>query len=400
MMARFSFLSLYFFLMSFSSLSLQEVYGVSQEKLQRAQKEMNRAREELDKYGEEYKEFLGQVTELEQKIAHLVEDEQAHQEKITELHASIQCLRDEQAQSHENLKKHHQNLSKVLSALRHLSSHSAAITLSATKSKSDMVHTGILLRQLLPYLKTVSCELRQQLSELGILKEKIQQTEMVLSETKEKVERERESLTHLLKEKKDLQKQTFEKKGTLEKEWHRLKEEISHLQGVVSSHEISLERKELKPTDGKKMNSGEEENFSFDFPVVGSVPGVGQVQSSYRHHKDFYPQGKGIILEAAPGEMVRAPVSGRLKAIGENSHGFFVKIEHNSFYEVICSGLESVFFPTQTWVKRGQIIGRVSESDPPGIYLDVRRHGHPFNPLSMGGKKRTGELPRGRKKGL
>lgn len=382
------------------------------ERLNRVEKELAAAQANLEKYEEEQGEVDQQISALEQKISDLVADEHTHHEQIMDLQNSIQCLKDQQTQSLASLDKQHQNLSKVLGALRHLSSHSALITLAATKSKNDMVHTGILLRQLIPYLKNVSCELRQELSDLATLRERINETESSLSQTQQKVEQERENLTHLLKDKKSLQKTTQEKQDQLKRDWHRLKGEAGVLRSMgglapgADPYPRAFSREKRAPPEKitkekafEKKEGTQKEEKRGTLPL--HLPVTGKIRLGYGAHRSFSPRGQGVVFAAAPGELVRAPLSGRISFVKETEdHGILMIIEGEEDYQVACGGLESLFFPSQTHVKAGQIIGRVAEEEPVGVYLDLRRVGHSVNPLSFlpSGKRSSSSVPPSKQK--
>jgi len=89
-------------------------------------------------------------------------------------------------------------------------------------------------------------------------------------------------------------------------------------------------------------------------------------------------------LETAPGAQVVAPFEGRIVYAGNfRGYGELLIIEHGEGYHSLLSGLARIDSAMGQWVVSGEPVGVMGRSDRgnPVLYVELRRNGHPINPL-------------------
>jgi murein hydrolase activator len=136
------------------------------------------------------------------------------------------------------------------------------------------------------------------------------------------------------------------------------------------------------------------------FPDEGVVtaPAVGSLIVQYGQETTFGQTSKGIVVATRPGASVLSPFDGKIAFAGPfRDLGQVLIIEHDGGYHTVLAGFHRIDVATGNWVLAGEPIGimpqeysTVSESavgtktsggNRPQLYMELRRGGHPVNPL-------------------
>ena len=131
-------------------------------------------------------------------------------------------------------------------------------------------------------------------------------------------------------------------------------------------------------------DSGSTQNFSKLHGKL-SWPVKGKVQNLYGQHKPpSNLRWQGVIINASPGNNVRAVAHGRV-AFSDwlRGMGNLVIIDHGNGYLSLYGHNESLFKSPGEWVVAGDIIGSIGNSggqSEPGLYFEIRKKGRPQNP--------------------
>ncbi|WP_341503274.1 peptidoglycan DD-metalloendopeptidase family protein [Gallaecimonas sp. GXIMD4217] len=124
-------------------------------------------------------------------------------------------------------------------------------------------------------------------------------------------------------------------------------------------------------------------------PAVGSSvtrqwrwPVQGKLIAGFSHRQDG---NKGIDISAPRGTPVRATAAGKVVYAGSALRGYgrLVIIKHDDDYLSAYAHNDSLQVKEQQWVKAGQIIARVGDSDSETVKLhfEIRYRGTAINPL-------------------
>jgi murein hydrolase activator len=93
---------------------------------------------------------------------------------------------------------------------------------------------------------------------------------------------------------------------------------------------------------------------------------------------------KGVVFETRPEAQVVAPFDGRVVFAGPfRSYGLILIIDHGGGYHTLLAGLARVDIVVNQWLLGGEPVGAMSSTQSPStrLYLEIRRRGHPINPL-------------------
>jgi septal ring factor EnvC (AmiA/AmiB activator) len=112
------------------------------------------------------------------------------------------------------------------------------------------------------------------------------------------------------------------------------------------------------------------------------LPVAGTLTRHYGENDEYGAASKGLLLETRPGAQVVAPFDGRIEFAGPfRGYGQILIIEHGDGYHSLLAGLERIEGVVGQWLVAGEPVGNMPDGDHPALYLELRRHGQPINPL-------------------
>jgi len=114
-----------------------------------------------------------------------------------------------------------------------------------------------------------------------------------------------------------------------------------------------------------------------------NLPVIGAVVARFGDEQAV-PFDRGVTIEAVPGGRVNAPAAGDVVFAGPfQRYGQLLIIDHGNGYHSLLSGFGWLAVEVTDKVEKGQLVGSLGEAveGNPRLYLELRRHGAPINPL-------------------
>jgi septal ring factor EnvC (AmiA/AmiB activator) len=113
------------------------------------------------------------------------------------------------------------------------------------------------------------------------------------------------------------------------------------------------------------------------------MPVAGRVKRRYGESDEVGAISKGILILAPAGGRVVAPFDGRIEFAGPfRGYGQILIIEHGDGYHSLLAGLERIDGAVGQWLVSGEPVGIMPSGDrEAALYLELRRHSQPINPL-------------------
>jgi len=124
--------------------------------------------------------------------------------------------------------------------------------------------------------------------------------------------------------------------------------------------------------------------FRFPLPKARLTSSFGIRANPFTGHPTFHA---GIDLAAPVGTEIYAARDGRVVATGFDAVlGNFVRLDHGDGYETVYGHMSRVLISLHDQVRSGTILGRVGStgmSTGPHLHFEIRRKGHPQDPVPL-----------------
>lgn len=298
-----------------------------------------------------------------------------------DLNDTLQQLHQNEREKLKLLAGKREQFSYVLMALQRMARHPPEAMIVAPISPSETVRVAILLRASVPAIEENAAFLRQSISELVEIRNEGIEKRQALASLRLELDVERQSLTHLLAEKRKLKRKTDAEAQKVKKRMQILVEKAKSLRDLMSRIEVDRKRRQKNKTIKSK------ETHSFDItgaPGKPPYPVVGRLVGRYGQAMKTGLTRKGISIETGSGAQVIVPRDGTVVFAGAfKGYGQLLIIEHDGEYLSLLAGLARIDSTIGQQVSSGEPAGIMGKpgSGLPVLYVELRRKGRPINPL-------------------
>jgi septal ring factor EnvC (AmiA/AmiB activator) len=353
------------------------------------------------------------------KAAHQVQDTES---QVTELEDTLAALSDEEQEKSTALEAERARLTRAVLALQRLSTQPREALLFSSESPIDAARSARLLGIITPELDARARSLQSDLNELHEMREQMAQERDQLAKGVTKLAKENDRLSDLIRKKGQAQKSTLAESASGQSKLEKLAGQAKNLQDLIdrlnkakaetgpaaapepssqmaSQSLASAAAPGSAPTTAQRM----QQPASFrNFPDAGQIdaknpifaPARGRILTHFGDPTDTGGQSKGLVLETRPGAQIVAPFDGRIAFEGPfRSYGQILIIEHGGGYHTVLAGLDRVDAVVGQWLLAGEPVGSmapvgapqgtgdVSPAGRPKLYLELRRNGQPVDPV-------------------
>ena len=402
-----------------SAMSLPAGAGEGQEKSAKGGKtgkrleEVNRALGQAQKKARRLKK---KADEVEQDLARLRRDMvaaakiiQAQESRASGLIKALAGLKAEEDAKVSRLVANRGHMASVLVALQRVARYPPEALMMQPISPADTVRSAILLRAAVPEIKRRAFRLREDLESLGKARSEISQKQVQLTAITEGLEAERKRLAVLFGQKTVLKHRTLAERRTEARRLKSLAGEASTLRDLLKKLNKARPKTVARPPSPGKTLPGAAKPAGLPSATVAGLPVgltgapistqrgklpppvIGRIVGRFGQTLGTGLTRKGMKLQTTPGAQVVAPYEGRIVYAGKfRGYGELLIIEHGEGYHSLLSGLARIDSTMGQWVISGEPVGVMGRSDrrKPVLYVELRRNGHPINPLPWLSAKR------------
>jgi septal ring factor EnvC (AmiA/AmiB activator) len=357
------------------------------------------------------------------RAAHEVQDTES---QVTELEDTLAALSDEEKEKSAALEIERARLTQAVLALQRLSTQPREALLFSSETPIDAARTARLLGIITPELDARARSLQSDLNELHEMREQMAQERDQLAKAVTKLAKENDRLAGLIRKKGQAQKSTLAESASAEAKLQKLAGQAKNLQDLIerlnkakaetgpaaapapqNQQIASLAPGNAAPGAAQRM----QQPASFrNFPDAGRIdaknpifaPARGRILTHFGDATDTGGASKGLVLETRPGAQIVAPFDGRIAFEGPfRSYGQILIIEHGGGYHTVLAGLDRVDAVVGQWLLAGEPVGSmapvgapvyalksadggsgdVSAAGRPKLYLELRRNGQPVDPV-------------------
>ncbi|GAB2179372.1 murein hydrolase activator EnvC family protein [Dongia sp. agr-C8] len=377
----------------------------------KAQQEALKAKaEQLDK----------EIADLQAEAVKAAHDVQDTESQVTELEDTLAALSDEEKEKSAALEQERARLTQAVLALQRLSTQPREALLFSSETPIDAARTARLLGIITPELDARARSLQSDLNELHEMREQMAQERDQLAKAVTKLAKENDRLAGLIRKKGQAQKSTLAESASAEAKLQKLAGQAKNLQDLIERlnkakaetgpaasppgtdqqlASVTPGTGSAAPTSAQRM----QQPASFrNFPDAGRIdaknpifaPARGRILTHFGDATDTGGASKGLVLETRPGAQIVAPFDGRIAFEGPfRSYGQILIIEHGGGYHTVLAGLDRVDAVVGQWLLAGEPVGSMapvgapqgsgdlSPAGRPKLYLELRRNGQPVDPV-------------------
>ena len=325
--------------------------------------------------------LANETVQLQARLVQRAAAVQAAERELSQLEATLATLEEARKATAADLARQRQALLLSLAALERLAMTPPGAAL-VDENPLDLARGSLLLRIAVPELQRRASALEGELAQLDGLGREIESRRARAQSLASALDKDRQQVAELLKRKADLKRQTAAQAATTQARSVKLAAEAQDLRDLLDR---LAKEKQQSPSGPKPDNIR-------PFPsLAGSLvpPVSGQIVARFGMLDAAGSSAKGILLETRSGAAVVAPFDGQILFRGPfRSYGEILIIQHSGGYHSLLAGLARSDAVVGQWVLAGEPVGIMgpSKDGNPKLYMELRRDGHPIDPLPWLGK--------------
>jgi septal ring factor EnvC (AmiA/AmiB activator) len=385
--------------------------------------ELDAIQKQIEKSKAQQEELKAKAAQLDKEIADLqaaavkaAHEVQESESQVTELEDTLAALTDEEKEKSAALEAERARLTRAVLALQRLSTQPREALLFSSETPVDAARTARLLGIITPELDARARALQSDLNELHEMREQMAEERDQLAKAVTKLAKENDRLSDLIRKKGQVQKSTMAESASAQTKLEKLAGQAKNLQdlidrldkakaetGPAAAPEPSQQVASAAPADNTAVAQRMQRPASLrNFPDAARIdaqnpvfaPARGRILTQFGGPSDTGGSSKGLELETRPGAQIVAPYDGRIAFEGPfRSYGQILIIEHGGGYHTVLAGLDRVDAVVGQWLLAGEPVGSMapagapqgagdlSPAGRPKLYLELRRNGQPVDPV-------------------
>lgn len=360
-----------------------------------SEKELEKVRQEIllqenvkDEMKKKADAIEAEIMEHRQKMIKAAKTIQEYEEKISVYEIELEELQKRYISLGKKLKNHNEQIINIVAAMENLSLHPLDTMIFMPMTPTEILRSGIILRETVPMVKNSAEKVSSDLNEVKELRKIIENQYREIKVSSRKLNEKSAYMDSLMKHKRQLQKKFENKSLEAEKKSTELAQKASDLKELLDrlNEEKQRRKKELASKDGK--NSLQKNNAIFTdskfAKALGQLPYPirGNIIKRYGETNETGMQNRGVTIKGRKGARVIAPYDGTVLFSGPfRGYGEMIIIDHSENYMTLLAGMERIDISVGQALLAGEPIGVMTSTEEPTLYMEIRRDGHPVNPL-------------------
>lgn len=379
-----------------------------QQKLKEVEKALEGTRQRQADFQHRSELLEAEIQKLRLESVAAAKSAQEHEQAITGLEAQLADLAAGERAKTASLQRRQKQQSQLLMALQRLARNPPEALAFAPGQPIDAVRAAILLAAALPQVERQAQALKRELAELAGLRERIAGKKAELTAQRTALEAEQARIADLIGRKAELQARVARSADENARRLLALAAQASDLRDLIQRLESERQRREAEEQrrrqaellaramtrppripDEKDATSRAEPSRPKGIRAFAAahgalvVPVSGHILLRFGDPDEFGSASKGLVFEALPGAQVVTPWDGQIEFAGPfRGYGQILIIAHDGGYHSLLAGLGQIDGTVGQWLVAGEPVGTLPSDGPKAtLYLELRRHGQPINPL-------------------
>lgn len=296
---------------------------------------------------------------------------------------TIYATEEEIAQAQTTIHTMEEKLNKLNIALQRLSVDQKLDFADHSTVEADIKRTRL-------YIKQYKKKIAEKQNLVTFLKEKKAKEDAKALEEKEKAQKELEKKEKEKKDKKTQRKTNKQTKPAKKNNDPTVPRPLNTPKTMFPTKKLEIikktpttdkknQKQEISKTTSKTCKPLEPEQPSYTTSLV-----KGHILKPFNVTKKNLPdpmhQKSGIVINCSPNTTVFAPVDAQVILIQKLYAHTLCIIKHHEHYFTAIFGMNSIFVSEGDYITAGKPIGRVPDTKPSLLYLELRKNDTPINP--------------------
>ncbi len=335
-----------------------------------AERDLEKTKKEIVKFADVIRESEFKLSQLEEKIAALTQEEK----ELTE-----------------SLEKDYGSIGELILALERIKRVPPETLIMRPGAPLETAQSALLLSGVLPVVKTRAEKLSSDLNRLAEIKEGLATDREQALDDRKKLDERYDDMQKLLKKREGLYAKTQQNLSENKARIAALSKEAKSLEDLIAKLEAERARQRqasrtAKPSQ-KPAAAASNTYVDVSVPSAGQprLPVTGYIAVGFGQRDEIGAKSEGVRIEARPKAIIVAPMGGVVRYVGYfKNYGNIVIIEHKGGYHSLIGGFESIETAIQRQVKSGEPIGKLpsksSYGASPSLYYELRYNGQSVDP--------------------
>ncbi len=341
-------------------------------------------KDEMKKKADKVKE---EIMNYRKKMISTAKTIQEYEEKVSTYEIELEELHKKYMRLEKNLNNHNEQMINIMSAMQNLSLRPIDTMILMPLSPTDILRSGILLRETVPLVKNSADKVTVDLKDLDELKEIIKKQYREIKKSSKNLNKESNYMSSLLKHKRELQKKFEDESMSAQKKADELAKKANDIKELLAKLNDEKEKRKKEKKSQKQLVKNEDNQLFSNSKFANALgqlpyPIRGNIIKRYGETNESGMQNKGVTIKGRKGAQVIAPYDGTVLFSGPfRGYGKLLIIDHSENYMTLLAGMDRIDSHVGQSLLAGEPVGIMADTADPTLYMEIRRDGHPVNPL-------------------
>lgn len=350
---------------------------------------------ELDKKIRGIEDSLNDTKEKSVSLAKSIRKNEASLQKLEKRMVELE---GEQSKIQGSLEGDQKSMARLILALQRLRRVPPEALFAKPGAPLEAAQSALLLGEIIPVLDKKANTLKDNLTRLKEISDKLRADKEELLQTATTLKNEEREMSGLLKERETLYARTSDDLKSKQLEIEQISAKAQNLRDLVGRLQKNREEKEAQSKERErnrekvKPESQESQEAAYDPGPLTPLPPSGEAQlpisgiikTRFNEIDAIGAESQGITITGRTNGLVVAPMAGQVRFAGPfKKYGNIVIIEHQGGYHSLIAGLEKIDTVVERNVSAGEPIGTLKNTGndgKPSLYYELRLEGKPVNP--------------------
>ncbi|HEX9462530.1 MAG TPA: peptidoglycan DD-metalloendopeptidase family protein [Alphaproteobacteria bacterium] len=349
------------------------------------------------------------IEALRGKLAAAAAATQESEEQLSDAESRLAGLDAEQFAKAAELEHRRGELAALLAALTRLARNPPEALMLMPESPIDTVRTARLLADVVPPIEAQARQVAQDVEDLQILHDAAAAERATMAAATTRLAADREGLRALVAQRAEFYQQTAAAHAEAAEHVDALARQAADLRDLLRrlDENRAAARRPAAETPPDTVEARVSDALARQLRQLGEAhgqmafPARGRVLLAYGQTGEGGQPQRGLTIETRPGAEIVAPFDGKIVFAGPfRGYGRILIIEHGEGYHTLLAGLGRIDVSVGQVVATGEPIATAGSPDTAGpsdishpadiyskgaagpvLYVELRRHGQPINPL-------------------